>query len=78
MKTFEKIESNVRGYIRDFPVVFSTAKDAHLTDEDGNTYIDFFAGAGVMNYGHNNPELKRAVMTYLENDGILHGLDMGT
>lgn len=78
MNTFEKIESNVRGYIRDFPVVFATAKDAHLTDEDGNTYIDFFAGAGVMNYGHNNPELKRAVMAYLENDGILHGLDMGT
>lgn len=78
MKTFEKIESNVRGYIRDFPVVFATAKDAHLTDEDGNKYIDFFAGAGVMNYGHNNDELKRVVLAYLENDGILHGLDMGT
>ena len=78
MKTFETHESNVRGYIRDFPVVFSTAKDAHLTDEDGNTYIDFFAGAGVMNYGHNNAEIKRAVMDYLAQDGIVHGLDMGT
>ncbi len=78
MKTFEKFESNVRGYIRDFPVVFATAKDAHLTDEDGNTYIDFFAGAGVMNYGHNNAKLKRAAIDYLEADGILHGLDMGT
>ncbi len=78
MNTFEKLESNVRGYIRDFPVVFATAKDAHLTDEDGNTYIDFFAGAGVMNYGHNNERLKRAVMDYLDGDGILHGLDMGT
>lgn len=78
MKTFEKLESNVRGYIRDFPVVFATAKDDHLTDEDGNTYIDFFAGAGVMNYGHNNEKLKQAVMDYLESDGILHGLDMGT
>jgi len=78
MKTFEKLESNVRGYIRDFPVVFTTAKDAHLTDEDGNTYIDFFAGAGVVNYGHNNEKLKRAVMEYMADDGILHGLDMGT
>ena len=78
MKTFETHESNVRGYIRDFPVVFATAKDAHITDEDGNTYIDFFAGAGVMNYGHNNAKLKRAVMDYLEKDGIVHGLDMGT
>ena len=78
MKTFEKHESNVRGYIRDFPVVFATAKDDHLTDEDANTYIDFFAGAGVMNYGHNNAKLKRAVMEYLDGDGIVHGLGMAT
>ncbi len=78
MKTFDDLESNVRGYIRDFPVVFSKALGAELTDEDGNTYIDFFAGAGVMNYGHNNPVIKRAVIDYLEGDGIVHGLDMGT
>ena len=78
MKTFETHESNVRGYIRDFPVVFKTAKDAHMVDEDDNVYIDFFAGAGVMNYGHNNAKLKRAVMNYLEGDGIVHALDMGT
>ncbi len=78
MKTFETHESNVRGYIRDFPVVFASAKDAHLTDEDGNSYIDFFAGAGVMNYGHNNAKLKQAVINYLQGDGIVHALDMGT
>jgi len=78
MKTFETHESNVRGYIRDFPVVFSTAKDAHVTDENGTTYIDFFAGAGVMNYGHNNAKIKRAVMDYLKGDGIVHALDMAT
>ena len=78
MKTFDTLESNVRGYIRDFPVVFATARDAHLIDESGKSYIDFFAGAGVMNYGHNNPRLKRAVIDYLESDGIVHGLDMGT
>ncbi|MBF0248289.1 MAG: diaminobutyrate--2-oxoglutarate transaminase [Alphaproteobacteria bacterium] len=78
MKTFETHESNVRGYIRDFPVVFAKAKDAELTDEDGNAYIDFFAGAGVLNYGHNNAKLKRAVMDYLDGDGIVHALDMGT
>lgn len=78
MKIFETHESNVRGYIRDFPVVFASAKDAHLTDEDGNVYIDFFAGAGVMNYGHNNAVLKRAVLDYMESDGIMHALDMAT
>ncbi|OEJ67753.1 diaminobutyrate--2-oxoglutarate transaminase [Magnetovibrio blakemorei] len=78
MKTFDKLESNVRGYIRDFPVVFSTAKDAHMVDEDGNVYIDFFAGAGVMNYGHNNTKIKEAVVEYMMGDGITHSLDMGT
>jgi diaminobutyrate-2-oxoglutarate transaminase len=78
MKTFDKLESNVRGYIRDFPVVFATAKDAHMEDEDGNVYIDFFAGAGVMNYGHNNTKIKEAVVEYMMSDGITHSLDMGT
>jgi len=78
MKTFETHESNVRGYIRSFPTVFTTAKGAHLHDRDGNTYIDFFAGAGVLNYGHNNAKLKDAVMQYMADDGIMHGLDMGT
>jgi len=78
MNTFEKHESNVRGYIRNFPTVFSKAKDANLIDQDGTQYIDFFAGAGVLNYGHNNTELKEAVMDYMAEDGIVHGLDMGT
>jgi diaminobutyrate-2-oxoglutarate transaminase len=78
MKTFDKLESNVRGYIRDFPVVFATAKDAHMVDEDGNVYIDFFAGAGVMNYGHNNTRIKEAVVEYMMGDGITHSLDMAT
>jgi hypothetical protein len=36
------------------------------------------AGAGALNYGHNNSLLKRALMEYLRADGITHGLDMCT
>lgn len=75
---FERLESNVRGYCRSFPVTFSTAENARLTDVDGNEYIDFLAGAGTLNYGHNNPVLKRPLLDYLEADGVLHGLDMHT
>lgn len=78
MKTFETHESNVRGYIRSFPTIFAKAKGAKLFDQDGTQYIDFFAGAGVLNYGHNNAELKAAVMDYMADDGIMHGLDMAT
>lgn len=75
---FEQYESNVRGYIRAFPVVFDRAKGSTLTAADGREYLDFFAGAGVLNYGHNNPAFTRALIEYLERDGIIHGLDMAT
>ena len=78
MGIFERMESEVRGYVRSFPVVFEQAQGALMQDESGETYIDFFAGAGTLNYGHNEPHLKRKVIDYLENDGIIHGLDMAT
>jgi diaminobutyrate-2-oxoglutarate transaminase len=78
MRIFDRLESEVRGYIRSFPTIFSKAKNATLTDESGNRYIDFLAGAGTLNYGHNNPLLKKAVVDYLAEDGIVHGLDMAT
>ncbi len=53
MRIFEKLESEVRGYIRSFPTIFKKAKGSILTDEQGVEYIDFFAGAGTLNYGHN-------------------------
>lgn len=75
---FEQYESNVRGYIRAFPVVFDSARGSTLQAADGRDFLDFFAGAGVLNYGHNNPALTRALIEYLERDGIIHGLDMAT
>lgn len=78
MRTFETLESTVRTYSRSFPTVFTTARGARMTNEEGREYIDFFAGAGALNYGHNNPVLKRRILEYLEADGILHSLDMAT
>ncbi|MRH89276.1 diaminobutyrate--2-oxoglutarate transaminase [Nocardia sp. SYP-A9097] len=75
---FETLESNVRGYCRSWPTVFEAARGSWLTDENGKEYLDFFAGAGSLNYGHNNPVLKRALIDYLMSDGITHGLDMST
>lgn len=74
----ERYESNVRSYCRKWPATFATSKGPFMYDEDGNRYIDFFDGAGTLNYGHNNPAIKHAVVDYLMSDGILHGLDMTT
>ena len=76
--TFEKYESSVRSYCRHFPKVFTDAKGAVITDESGNKYIDFFCGAGAVNYGHNNDYIKEKVIDYLATDGIIHALDMYT
>lgn len=77
-QTFEKYESEVRSYCRHFPTVFSQAKGSKLFDELGNEYIDFFCGAGAVNYGHNNNYIKPKLIEYLESDGIIHALDMYT
>lgn len=78
MQTFQRLESEVRGYIRSFPTIFEKATGSELVDKDGNTYLDFLMGAGTLNYGHNNPVLKDRLMEYLGADGVVHGLDMAT
>ncbi|MBS9372772.1 diaminobutyrate--2-oxoglutarate transaminase [Rhodococcus sp. B50] len=75
---FSHLESEVRSYSRGWPVVFDKASGSWLRSEDGKDYLDFFAGAGALNYGHNNPILKSALVDYIMGDGITHGLDMHT
>lgn len=77
-KAFETYESEVRSYCRNFPAVFVSAKGSIQVDENGREYIDFFCGAGALNYGHNNPYIKKRVTEYLESDGVMHALDMYT
>jgi len=78
MDWFESYESEIRAYSRAYPAVFVSGQNARQVDEEGKQYIDFYAGAGVLNFGHNNPALKQAVIEYLQADGVLHTLDMMT
>ncbi|MBD8080688.1 aspartate aminotransferase family protein [Cellulosimicrobium arenosum] len=78
MEVFTQWESEIRGYSRTYPTVFASASNARQVDESGKSYIDFFAGAGVLNFGHNNPRMKRAMIDFLEADGVAHSLDMAT
>jgi diaminobutyrate-2-oxoglutarate transaminase len=75
---FDTMESNVRTYCRDFPALFSHAQGSFLTDVEGKTYLDFFSGAGALNYGHNNPALQEPLINYIRSNGISHGLDFHT
>ena len=78
MKIFEEIESEVQSYARSFPRVFNKAQGEYLYDTEGNQYLDFLAGAGTLNYGHNNPVFKKELLKYIAADGITHGLDLHT
>jgi len=78
LSIFEQHESQVRSYSRRWPVVFTRATGNHLYAEGGRRYLDFFAGAGTLNYGHNNPALKKVLLDYVADDGVTHALDMYT
>lgn len=78
LEIFDRLESEVRGYVRSFPVIFKHATGSTLVDEAGREYTDFFSGAGTLNYGHNNPLFKEKLIEYLHDDGVVHGLDMAT
>ena len=65
MKIFEEIESEVQSYARSFPRVFNKAQGEYLYDLEGNQYLDFLAGAGTLNYAHNNPILKKCLLDYI-------------
>jgi diaminobutyrate-2-oxoglutarate transaminase len=78
LHVFEELESQVRSYCRSFPTIFTKAIGSKMWDDNGKEYIDFFAGAGALNYGHNNPKMKEKLIEYIISDGVTHSLDMAT
>ena len=78
MQTFERLESEVRSYCRSWPAVFDKAMGSTIIDENGTEYLDFFAGAGALNYGHNPEDLREPLVDYLGGGGITHSLDTAT
>ncbi|MFA8385941.1 MAG: diaminobutyrate--2-oxoglutarate transaminase [Pelagibaca sp.] len=75
---FERRESEARSYCRGMPATFTSASGSEITDDSGKTYIDFLAGCSSLNYGHNDPDMKAALIDHISSDGITHGLDMYT
>lgn len=73
-----KNESNVNSYAKVFPTIFETSEGEIITDTNNKKYLDFLSGAGALNYGHNNPVLKKALLSFLEKNSVVHCLDMDT
>jgi len=77
-KMNNNFESEVRFYSRLFPTIFSKGKNSYLYNSKGEAYLDFFCGSGSLNYGHNNDQMKQAILAYLKEDGVLNSLDQLT
>jgi diaminobutyrate-2-oxoglutarate transaminase len=69
-------ESNARTYPRHLPLAIEEAHGSFVRDMDGNVFIDFLAGAGVLSLGHNHPELIGIAAEQLGK--FTHGLDFPT
>lgn len=78
LETIETLESEVRSYCRSFPTVFEKSEGSYLYDTNGKAYLDFFSGAGALNYGHNNKRMQEKLLEYIAGNGITHSLDMAT
>ena len=75
---FTRRESAARSYCRSIPAVFTRASGSEMFDTSGNRYIDFLAGCSSLNYGHNDPDMKAALIDHIAGDGLAHGLDLHT
>jgi diaminobutyrate-2-oxoglutarate transaminase len=75
---YERRESVVRSYCRSFPVSFVRAEGAVMTDAEGRDYIDFLGGCSSLNYGHNDPDMRAALVDHVTACGLAQGLDMHT
>ncbi len=69
-------ESNAVLYPLSLPFVPYEAKGATVKDVDGNIYLDFFAGISVLNVGHSNPYVLKALSGQAEK--LIHTLDFPT
>lgn len=59
-------EQNVpRGVVTAHPLVIERARGSEVWDVEGNRYLDFVGGIGVLNVGHNHPAVVNAVTRQL-------------
>ncbi len=75
---FKRRESAARSYCRSMPATFTRASGSEIFDKDGNRWIDFLAGCSSLNYGHNDADMKEALIEHISSDGIAQGLDLHT
>ncbi len=70
IKRQDSLETESRTYTKSFKLAVKRARGSTIEDVDGNLFIDWFAGICVMNLGHANPIVRKAMIDQI--DGIVH------
>jgi diaminobutyrate-2-oxoglutarate transaminase len=70
------IDSSAVAYPENIPIALDEARGATVRDVDGNTFLDFFAGIGVLNVGHTNPYVMEGM--YEQAEKFVHTVDFPT
>ncbi|MBP6020750.1 MAG: diaminobutyrate--2-oxoglutarate transaminase [Burkholderiaceae bacterium] len=65
-QVFEQIRQKAGRYVRSIPLDVRLSSESMLTDQAGKEYIDFYSGAGTLNYGYDNPALSARLSRYLK------------
>ncbi len=76
LKMQEELEGKAVLYPSSIPFVPEEGLGATIKDVDGNTYIDFFSGISVLNFGHSNPYILEKTIEQLKK--LAHTLDFPT
>lgn len=72
-KSLEYVPGGVHSPVRSFkglhttPRFINRGKGAHIWDEEGKDYIDFCMSFGPLIHGHQDPEIKEAIIKALDN-----------
>ena len=72
----QKYETHTVKYMKYFPTAWESGMGATLKDVDGNLFIDWTSGAGVINVGYSNPKITDAIVSQAKK--FVHGLDVPT
>lgn len=56
-----ELEAVAHPLIVHLPIIAAEASNATITDVDGNVFVDFAGGIGVMNAGHSHPRIVEAI-----------------
>lgn len=69
LEYWERATKHLKGFslqAKTMKICYENSNGMTLTDLDGNTYIDFSAGIGITNCGHNHPKVKEAMKKQLD------------